>query len=274
VAICNKVAFINEKGGCGKTTSIFHVAGVLSAQGEKVLVIDLDKQRNTTDTFLLNTKEPGSLLENTMFDFMKGEAKPEDVVRKALFKTRGNAKPKYFNVDVMPADIRFEFQERLAGVDIKEALNRFISEGQYTWTLVDTPPSNRVLHDVCLSQIVDFVIVPFSSDFFSLKGYSELIDAISKARDVNPNLNLIGVYLARYMERCAVDQYIRDSLKMFGQVFMDLCIPVRVDIREAVMYGRPLSYYMPKSPSNKAFIKLTEMMRQRIDQFRNGQIQI
>ena len=42
-----KVAFINGKGGCGKTTSIFHVCGVLAQKGEKVLVIDLDKQRNT-----------------------------------------------------------------------------------------------------------------------------------------------------------------------------------------------------------------------------------
>ena len=43
-----RVAFINGKGGCGKTTSIFHVAGVLAKRGEKILVIDLDKQRNTT----------------------------------------------------------------------------------------------------------------------------------------------------------------------------------------------------------------------------------
>jgi len=271
MAECNKVAFINEKGGCGKTTSIFHVAGVLSAKGEKTLVIDLDKQRNTTDTFLLNNEEPESLLENTVFDFMKGTAKPEDVIRKSLFQTRGNAKPRYFNVDVMPADLRLEFQELLGGIDIKGPLDEFVRRGRYTWVLVDMPPSNRALHDVCLSQIADFVIVPFSSDFFSLKGYSGLIDTITKARALNAGLNLIGVYLARYTENCAVDQYIREQMKMFGQVFMDLCIPVRADIREAVMHGRPLSYYQPKSASNKAFIQLVDMMEKRIGQFRRKQ---
>lgn len=38
--MANKVAFINGKGGCGKTTSIFHVAGVLAHKGQKVLVIE------------------------------------------------------------------------------------------------------------------------------------------------------------------------------------------------------------------------------------------
>jgi len=53
-----KIAFINGKGGCGKSTSIFHVAGVLAKAGKKVLVIDFDKQRNTTDTLLMHAALP------------------------------------------------------------------------------------------------------------------------------------------------------------------------------------------------------------------------
>ena len=92
-----KVAFINGKGGCGKTTSIFHVAGVLAADGEKVLVIDLDKQRNTTDTLLMNTDKP----EKSVFDFMKGTATADEVTRKSLFQSRANATPKYYGIDCM-----------------------------------------------------------------------------------------------------------------------------------------------------------------------------
>ena len=83
-----RVAFINGKGGCGKTTSIFHVAGVLAKRGEKILVIDLDKQRNTTSILLMNTNIPGK----TVLDFMTGKADAEEVVAKALFQTRGNRK--------------------------------------------------------------------------------------------------------------------------------------------------------------------------------------
>ena len=91
----NKVAFINGKGGCGKTTSIFHVSGVLAKAGEKVLVIDFDKQRNTTDTLLMNTEKP----QKTVLEFMLGTATAQEATAKALFQSRGNANPKYYNVD-------------------------------------------------------------------------------------------------------------------------------------------------------------------------------
>ena len=39
-----KIGFFNSKGGCGKTTSLFHIAGVLADNGMKVLAVDLDKQ--------------------------------------------------------------------------------------------------------------------------------------------------------------------------------------------------------------------------------------
>jgi len=264
---CKKIAFINGKGGCGKTTSIFHVAGVLSVRGEKTLVIDLDKQRNTTDTFLMESLESSDSLENTMFDYMKGLSRPEDVVRKTYFKTHGNANPKYCNVDLMPSDMRFEFEGLLENIDIKESLDQFIMDNGYTWLLVDMPPSNKVINDICFSQIVDFVIVPFSSDFYSLKGYASLIDTVDQARESNANLNIIGIYLSRYFENCAVDKYIKEKMGMFGNLFMDLCIPARVDIREAVMYGRPISYYQRKSPSKIAYENLVNAMEQRIKQF-------
>jgi len=264
---CKKVAFINGKGGCGKTTSIFHVAGVLSAKGEKVLVIDLDKQKNTTDTFLMESEEATEDMKNTMFDFMKGYAAADEVVRKSFFKTRGNANPKYCNVDVMPSDLRFEFEQLLQDINIQESLDQFIQKNEYTWMLVDMPPSNKAINDICFSQIVDFVIVPFSSDFYSLKGYASLIDTVDTARHSNPNLNIIGIYLSRYFENCAVDKYIKQKMTMFGNLFMDLYIPARVDIREAVMYGRPISYYQRKSPSKTAYERLVSAMEERIAQF-------
>ena len=127
-----RVAFINGKGGCGKTTSIFHVSGVLSKRGEKVLVIDLDKQRNTTSILLMNTE----ISEKTVLDFMTGEAEAEDVTVKALFQSRGNAKPKYYGVDVMGSDVYLQDEAELSKIDGKvvgERLNKFVEKQGYTW---------------------------------------------------------------------------------------------------------------------------------------------
>lgn len=261
----NKVAFINGKGGCGKTTSIFHVAGVLADSKKKVLVIDLDKQRNASTTLLMNSEMPGK----TVYDFLKGTCEAKEAVGKALFQSRGNAKPKYFGVDVMVASVELENEENLTkDIDIEEKLSKYIEEEGYDWVLVDMPPSNFRLNEICFSQIVDFVIVPFSSDVFSVNGYGDLIDMVNEAREVNPNLNILGIYLSRYMENCAVDKFIKEQLEEFGDIFIDVQIPLLSDLREAVMFGRPISYYKMFSKSRSAYERLVKAMEKRIADFR------
>lgn len=259
----NKIAFVNGKGGCGKTHSIFHVAGVLANAGEKVLVIDLDKQRNATSTLLMNTEIP----EKTVFDFMQGAAMPEEVTAQALFQSRGNAKPKYFGVDCMAADVRLEDEMQLQGVDRERfgaELEAFIEERGYTWVIVDMPPSNKILNEICFGHIVDFTLIPFSSDLYSVDGYGDIMNVMDEARDFNPNLNVLGVYLSRYMGNCAVDKFIRESLQAFGNAFIDIQIPLASDVREAVMFGRPISYYKEHSKSRRAYEALVEEMKKRI----------
>ena len=245
-----KVAFINGKGGCGKTTSIFHVAGVLAVDGEKVLVIDLDKQRNTTDTLLMNTDKP----EKSVFDFMKGTADADEVTKKSLFQSRANATPKYYGIDCMAASIELENEETLRNIDysdFQDKLNEFIQTQGYAWVLVDMPPSNKAL-------------VPFSSDIYSISGYGDIMETIDDARAVNPSLNILGVYLARYMKNCAVDRFIKEQLEEFD-TFIPVQIPLCADVREAVMFGRPISFYKSKSESRKAYERLTKEMIKRIE---------
>lgn len=242
----NKLAFINGKGGCGKSTSIIHIAGVLSQKGEKVLVIDLDKQRNTTDTLLMNNEDKP---EKTVLDFMRGEAEASEATRQALFQTRGNAKPKYYGVDCMVSDVGLQDEAALAdidGVSVGERLDAFIRDRGYTWVMVDMPPSNMTLNNICFQHIVDYAIIPFSSDIFSVQGYNDIMDLMAQAREKNPLLNVLGVYLARYMGQCAVDRFIRDQLLEFD-TFIDIQIPLASDIREAVMFGRPISFYKKRT---------------------------
>lgn len=254
-----KVAFINGKGGCGKTTSIINVAGVLAKRGEKVLVIDLDKQGNTTASLLMEAGEP----KQTAFDFFSGTA-PE--ITKALFKSRGNANPKYYGVDVIAADTRLQDEAALSGMDgagAGERLNRFEEENGYDWVLVDMPPSNLILNHICFQYFVDYVIVPFSSDIFSVDGYGDIMDILDAARKENPSLNILGVYLARYMGNCSLDRYIREQLLGFD-TFIDIQIPLAADIREAVFYGRPISFYKQASKSKTAYESLVTEMERRM----------
>ena len=259
----NKIAFINGKGGCGKTTSIFHVAGVLSKRGEKVLVIDFDKQRNTTDILLMNTQKP----TKTVFEFMQGTCSAKDATEKSLFQKRANETPRYRNIDCMTASIQLENENLLKKINkskFGESLEKFIESQKYTWVLVDMPPSNKELNDICFSYIVDFAIIPFSSDIFSVSGYGDIMDVINDARNNNPNLNILGIFLSRYMTGCGVDKYIKEQLSTFD-TFIPVQIPLRTDIREAVMFGRPISYYKTISDSKKAYERLVDEIIKRIE---------
>jgi chromosome partitioning protein len=277
VAMATKIAFINSKGGCGKTTSIFHVSGVLSKLNKKVLVIDLDKQKNTTSTLMMNVNKK-DFPKKTVFDFLQGKATPDESTGKALFQRRGNANPKYYGVDCMVADSRLENETLLKkadGKNINIELDKFIKQKSYDWILVDMPPSNATLNHICFAYIVNFVVIPFSSDMFSLDGYDNIAKTIKNVRNINESLISLGVYLARYMGNCALDNYIKNELSerlsnknLNTNDFIDVQIPLAADIREAVFYGRPISYYKEFSNSCKAYERLVHEIIKRVKSIR------
>ena len=269
-----KLAFINSKGGCGKTTSIFHISGILSKSNKKILVIDLDKQKNTTSTLMMYVNK-NDYPKKTVFDFLQGKANAEEATGKALFQHRSNATPKYCGVDCMVSDVRLENEALLKKADgqaVSRALEEFIKQRQYDWILVDMPPSNLTLNNICFSYMVNYVVIPFSSDMFSLDGYDSIAETIKNAREINANLNNLGIYLARYMGNCALDKYIRNELseRLYNKTlnkndFIDVQIPLAADIREAVFYGRPINYYKEFSNSCKAYKSLVSEIIKRIE---------
>lgn len=265
-----RIAFINGKGGCSKTTSLFNIAGVLAKGGNKVLVIDFDKQRNISYTLLKNTTTP----EKTVVDVMLGDSSPQEATEKALWAAWGGRKPKYWGVDCMVADIRLKDEKLLSAVDAEwfgNVMETFIAEGGYDWVLLDMPPSNAVLNDICFSRLVDFTIVPFSTDEYSVMGYGDILNEINGARETNPALNSLGVYMARHNFQRGGASYIKEMAKRyFADGFIDVQIPDSADVFDASLEGRPMVFYRPFSKASKAYEALADEMNRRIEGFRAG----
>ena len=70
-------AFVNQKGGCGKTTTAVHLAGALAARGERVLLVDLDPQAHATMGLGCSPDRP------TVTDVLLGDASLSEAVTPA-----------------------------------------------------------------------------------------------------------------------------------------------------------------------------------------------
>lgn len=258
------IAFINGKGGCGKSTSIYHLSGILASKNESVLVLDFDKQGNTTSTLLCYTEKP----KKSVYDVMIEKAEPEDAVAKALFKSRESANPKYYGVKCMAADEILEREDKLAKVDgeaFAKKIKDYIAKEQFDWVFIDMPPSNKRLNEICFNYLTEYVIVPFSADTYSVSGYGSIIRDINDARQNNPSLSILGVYLSRYNARFSLDVGIKEQLEdALGDTFLPVTIPYTADIATAAADGRVLGFYRHNSASEKAYVALLEEMKKRL----------
>lgn len=254
-----KLAFINNKGGCGKSTSLFHVAGELANRGNRVLVLDFDKQRDTTTNFLSEDEskyDPKNSL--TVLDYLKGECSFEECVKKNFIRV-GNRKPSYYGIDVIPGDKKLENQSILKELIEQRDIRSLFSNLNYDYILVDCPPSNKGVEKIVLEQIADSVIVPMSADLNAIRGYGQLLEKIDHAREKNEDLKVIGIFFSMFFKnRGKNKEYDLLMRKKFADLYIDVQIPNTADIVKAIEdKGQPISFYKKeKSGARESIVKL------------------
>ena len=235
-----KIGFFNSKGGCGKTTSLFHIAGVLADNGMKVLAVDLDKQGDTTNALLSEDESEYSDNGKNVLDFFRGDAAFEDVVKKNYTKKIGCRKPTYVGIDVLPYSPKLENQRLLKEIELSDKMDDF---NEYDFVLIDCPPSNRAIEKIVLEQLADGILVPMSSDLDSIRGYGALVDKVDQAREKNVNLNILGIYMSMYDGRVGTQRELLSLMRSSFDTFIDVQIPHSAAIVDSKLAGRPISFY-------------------------------
>ena len=247
------VAFANQKGGVGKTTSAVNIAAALGKMGKKVLLVDMDPQGNATSGVGISKKE----IRKSIYEVLIGTATAEEAVIVTKFK----------NLSVIPSNIALVGAEiDLLEVEKREACAKRALEtlrAAYDYIFIDCPPALSML-TVNAFVAADGLIIPMQCEYYALEGLSQLTRTIQGLKKfLNPTITIEGIILTMYDKRSNLTSQVFDEIKkFFGEKLYDSVIPRNVRLAEAPSYGQPIIIYDKNCKGSKAFKALaTEFLQ-------------
>ena len=240
------IAVMNQKGGCGKTTTTVNLADALATDGFRVLLIDLDPQSHATLASGLDPEDAGS---GNLYDVLVASEGNADL--EAITVSVGE------NIDVAPSSIVLSaLEQKLASERVDSRTLRLAAAirslpPRYDFVLLDCPPNTGLLTFSALRAATE-VIIPLETSSFALDGAKKLLQTIeifSQRTDHHPTLRILpSLYDGR-------TRFARETLGTIREEFKDLCfdtiIRVNVKLREAAARGVPIGRYAPRA--NGAF---------------------
>ena len=246
------LAFAMQKGGVAKTTSTLNIGVILAQRGARVLLIDLDHQANLTEGL-------GVDIDSVRYSTYEVLLNPEQGVGFATVTTGAG-------VDLVPSTFDLAGAEyELAGKVGREMLLRKALRQvreQYDYILLDPPPSLGVFTFNALAA-ADAAIVPCETHPYPYKALLRLEKAIDLARDLNPQLEIGGVFCTK-TDRTNLSQTIEQRIRQrYGELMFKTGIPRNISVAEAPAAGEPISVYAPGSPGAQAYQALTTELEER-----------
>lgn len=243
------IAFSNQKGGVGKTTTCVNMSAYLAQKGKKCLIVDLDPQGNATSGLGYAKSDVKNSVYNVMIDEMPlGEA----VVKTGID-----------NLDILPSNID------LAGAEVElvyikdreHVLKKVLEQARkyYDFITIDCPPSLGLLTINALAA-ADTVIIPIQSEYYALEGLSQLMNTIKLVvKHLNENLKIEGVVLTMNDNRAIISRQISAEIKkFFGKRVYETAIPRNIRLAEAPSHGKPIMLHDTRCSGARAYLALTE----------------
>jgi chromosome partitioning protein len=246
-----KISIINQKGGCGKTTTAVNLASLLVELKKKVLLIDLDPQSHATLSLGVNPEDA----DYNSYDFLKYVGKedfsPDQVIR--------HIEDNFF---LVPSHLVLSvFEQAFSGIDdheyrLKDALKTV--EDVYDYVIIDCPPSLSLL-TVNALMVSDQVMVPIEPSKFAMQGISRLKDTIKLIEEKTGHELLVRALITLYDRRTKFSEYIAQQVReLFKQNAYETIIHQTVRFKESSYYGKPINKFDRRSSGFNDYLSLAK----------------
>lgn len=243
------IVFMNAKGGVGKSVSTINIACILAYRYQKrVLVVDCDRQGNTSKFFGIPDNEYDTLIDVLQDDPMKAA----EVIEKT----------EYDNISILPADTNISNLELLMREDSQEYRNRLKQAlkpvaRDYDFCLIDCPPTVNMASRNALTA-ADDVLIPFKSDAFSVDGIKSLSDVISDIEKYGLRLNY-HIFMTMYYNSkvCKLCENTLISSSVVGNRLFNTKIR-RTSMVDESTFNRPLILHYKRATATEDYIALVE----------------
>ncbi|MHC5542453.1 ParA family protein [Singulisphaera rosea] len=255
------ITFFNQKGGVGKTSSVFHLSAALAKMGQRVLLLDNDPQASLTQGFI----GPDRMLEI-----------PREASVAALYDEDSDPSPESLllpsgvpGITLIPGSIHLNHWNMVPLRDwatYQFGMGRFLDSisSDFDVVLVDSPPNIYLCSwsSLCASQ---YIVVPVQCEDFGSQGLAPVSAAIEAVqRGPNPALRLGGYLPTLFDKRLLIHQtYDADLRAAYGEDVFTNVFPFAKDFKESVSARMPIALYKPKSAPAKAIVAIAEELMAR-----------
>jgi len=249
------LAFTNQKGGVGKTTSAVNVALSLAVSEVRTLLIDLDPQANASTGLSDLFENP----EGSIYDvLLKG-----DGIKEAINQTS------FPYLDIVPSTNDLVGAEiELVSVmareyQLQKALKKI--KKKYNIIIIDCPPSLGLLTINALTA-ANALVIPIQCEYYALEGLGKLLNTVRLVqRHLNKKLEIAGILMTMYDSRLNLSKQVVEEVDGFfkDKLFKTL-IHRNVRLSEAPSFGKPALLYDANSTGARNYMSLTEEILQRV----------
>lgn len=248
------IAFANNKGGSGKTTSCANVGYCLWTMGKKVLLIDGDMQMNLSLSYFDEDRvlEFATSGHNLYTAILEGESLEKYIVN-----------TDYNGLDLIPSSTLMSGMEyKLFSMEdrerrLKKSMAKILKSGKYDYVLIDAPPTlgGWVMN---ILAAVDSVILPVEASPWGLFGLANMLDFIDEAKKINKGLELLGIALTKVDIRKNYYKQTAETIKEAEVPVFNTIIRIDREVEWAQDNSKPIMAYKNSARSASEYLELAK----------------